>query len=131
MADTPKYKQLAKQLAQHAARQQQLEDELDAVEKNIYRQESVYLSGTGSIVRGFDTYTQSSSAAAAAAGNAPSAAAVPVDDPNRVFSLSSATFVKQLQLQHQQGSGTSSTKWSTCRFFTVSSSFFFFYFYLS
>jgi hypothetical protein len=126
-----KYKQLVKQLKINIAKQDKLEDELDAIENTIYKRESVYLGSTANIIKGFDSYTgssgshphghysninngivpsnrnnlagienistQASAAAALAAG-----ANVSVLDNNRIFSLSSATFVKQINNMNKE-----------------------------
>ncbi|GAV28693.1 hypothetical protein PMKS-002167 [Pichia membranifaciens] len=108
-----KYKQLVKQLKQNIAKQEKLEDEIDTIEHAIYNKESVYLASTASIIKGFDSYMSSdhnysslnngtadsstaSDAASAAAITAAAAANISVLDNNRIFSLSSATFVKQI-----------------------------------
>jgi hypothetical protein len=91
MPDVKEYEQLKKQLQQAILRKKQLDQKITAIEEQIFQKESTYLSEShGSIVRGFESLKQKKKPL--------------FTDDDRVFSLSSYTFVRHLQKQDEEES---------------------------
>lgn len=84
--------QIAQQLRTQITRQGKLEDELNALEHAIFARESVYLALTGSVVRGFNEEKDREKDR---------------DKDNRIFSLSSATYVHQIKNKSNDNNGNS------------------------
>ena len=86
--------QIAQQLRTQITRQGKLEDELNALEHAIFARESVYLALTGSVVRGFNEEKDREKDR-------------DKDKDNRIFSLSSATYVHQIKNKSNDNNGNS------------------------
>lgn len=93
MPDVKEYEALKKQLQAAILRKKQLDQRLTQLEDEIYTKESAYLSEShGSIVRGFDALKQKKKGQ------------LLFTDDDRIFSLSSHTYVKHLQKQDEEDS---------------------------
>lgn len=105
-----RYEATKKALKSGIAKKRQIDRALTDIESQIFLFEGSYLATTaasgGNIVKGFDGYLKSTatggySSKAAAAALAASAADVPIED--RMFSQSSATYTRSLQLKANEG----------------------------
>ncbi|CCF59137.1 hypothetical protein KAFR_0G01040 [Kazachstania africana CBS 2517] len=121
------YEGLREKLNKTLLQKKQLEDEFDALQQEIYDKETEYFSNRtiatasgalkhvstpGNIIKGFDGFTKSHShhhhgGTASAASSSLNLNSLntnsdfPIENSDRIFSLSSATFIKQLQQQQQ------------------------------
>ncbi|CEP22464.1 unnamed protein product [Cyberlindnera jadinii] len=92
MPDIKEYEQLKKQLQQAILKKKQLDQRITLIEEDIFQKESAYLAqSNGSIVRGFENLKQQKKRPL-------------FTDDDRVFSLSSYTFVRHLQKQDDDDS---------------------------
>ncbi|BAO41973.1 chromatin modification-related protein EAF6 [Kluyveromyces marxianus] len=96
------YERLRKKLRDALQEKKQLEAKWDALEQEIYDKETAYLSQKpssrmGNILMGFQGFNKNSSAQQILSDHSHSSHAHTLDDNDRIFSLSSALFVKQLQ----------------------------------
>lgn len=100
-AKIAEYEDLKKQLQEAILRKKNLDKELQVLEEEIFHKEGIYLQDNtnGTILRGFDTLNKLN---AASTNNASSSAAnkkgkQQYSEEDRVFSLSSNTYVRHLQ----------------------------------
>ncbi|ONH68552.1 Chromatin modification-related protein EAF6 [Cyberlindnera fabianii] len=102
MTDIREYEALKKQLQQAILKKKTLDKQLTNIEEEIYARETTYLSepSGGNIVRGLEALTKgnpSSSAGGSALKKRPL-----FTDDDRIFSLSSHTFVRHLQKSNER-----------------------------
>ncbi|MCJ1306534.1 hypothetical protein MMC25_000177 [Agyrium rufum] len=95
----PYYEKLKRDLHETIHKKRVLDKNLAALEEQIYRFEGTYLeeTGAGNIIKGFENYIKGSTATTAASaggGTSTRRKGNPVDH-DRVFSRSSASFMKQ------------------------------------
>ncbi|CDO94374.1 unnamed protein product [Kluyveromyces dobzhanskii CBS 2104] len=101
------YEKLKKELRDALAQKKQLESNWSALEQAVYDQETEYLSRKpsskmGNILMGFQGFNKSSSAQQILSDHSHSSNAQPLDDNDRIFSLSSYLFAKQLADSNHQ-----------------------------
>lgn len=96
------YEQLKQRLREALEEKKKLEAQWDSLEQEIYDKETEYLSQKpsaklGNIILGFQGFNKNNSAQQVLSEHSHSSNGITLDDKDRVFSLSSALFVKQLQ----------------------------------
>ncbi|CCH62745.1 hypothetical protein TBLA_0I00860 [Henningerozyma blattae CBS 6284] len=113
-AERAHYEQLKKSLRQSLTMKKQLQDDLDRLQQQIYDSETLYLNNStsntstngishnyyGNIVKGFEHFTKSHGHGhhgSNANGNNANGVDLAFNDNDRIFSLSSASYVKQLE----------------------------------
>ncbi|ANZ73319.1 BA75_00990T0 [Komagataella pastoris] len=95
------YEKLKKELHQKVLKKKQMDDELTAIEEDIFNMETAYLtnnSSYGNIIKGFENFTKSSHS-----NNNPAARKrYQFTDNDRIFSLSSSTYVRHLKKLNEE-----------------------------
>ena len=89
------YEKLKKELKDLIAKKRVVDKNLNNLEENVYKHEGAYLEDTqhGNIIRGFDNYLKGSVNRRKTTAN----------DTDRLFSLSSATYLRTLQRDASMG----------------------------
>jgi len=90
------YEKLKKQLQQAILKKKALDKQVTQIEEEIFQKETIYLSesNNSNIVRGFDNLNKS-------ANNNVNKKKLVFTDDDRIFSLSSYTFVRHLQKKNE------------------------------
>ncbi|CAG99320.1 Eaf6p [Kluyveromyces lactis] len=101
------YEKLKKKLRDALVQKKQLEAKWNSLEQEVYDKETEYLSQKpssrmGNILLGFQGFNKSSSAQQILSDHSHSSNAQPLDDNDRIFSLSSYLFAKQLAASNHQ-----------------------------
>ncbi|CDK27076.1 unnamed protein product [Kuraishia capsulata CBS 1993] len=93
------YEKLKKKLHQRIQDKRNLDKQLTQLEEEIFNKETLYLSEAtyGNIIKGFDNFTKSASAQQAKKK-------MVFGDEDRIFSLSSSTYVRHLKKVNNGGS---------------------------
>lgn len=92
------YETLKKKLRESVTRRNQLEDEIAKKEEEIYSKETQYLAdGTmhGNIIKGFENFSKTGSSSSSSSRSK----RIQFGDEDRIFSLSSSTYVMHLRRQ--------------------------------
>ncbi|VEU20248.1 DEKNAAC101135 [Brettanomyces naardenensis] len=96
------YDALKKKLKESIAKRNNLDDELTKIEENIFSKETQYLAdGTthGNIIKGFENFSKTNSSSSTRVKK------IQFTDEDRIFSLSSSTYVTQLRKLQAGGDG--------------------------
>ncbi|KAF2196840.1 NuA4-domain-containing protein [Delitschia confertaspora ATCC 74209] len=96
----PYYEKLRRELRDTLQKKRLLDQSLAQLEENILRVETSYLEETsaGNIIKGFDNYIKGSTTISAAGGGGPGAGGrrkAAVSEADRIFSRSSASFLRE------------------------------------
>lgn len=93
------YEKLKKQLQQAILKKKTLDKQITQIEEDIFQKETTYLSesNNSNIVRGFESLNKLN----AAANNNVNKKKLVFTDDDRIFSLSSHTFVRHLQKKNE------------------------------
>lgn len=94
------YEKLKKQLQQAILKKKTLDKQITQIEEDIFQKETTYLSesNNSNIVRGFENLNKLN---AAANSNSVNKKKLVFTDDDRIFSLSSHTFVRHLQKKNE------------------------------
>ncbi|KAF2118370.1 histone acetyltransferase subunit NuA4-domain-containing protein [Lophiotrema nucula] len=93
----PHYERLRRDLREALQKKRQIDAALAAIEDNIYRHETGYLEETtaGNIIKGFDNYIKGATTTSTAGGaGTATRRKAPISDVDRIFSRSSASFLR-------------------------------------
>jgi len=94
----PYYEKLRRDLRETLQKKRILDQSIATLEENIYRQETTYLEETtaGNIIKGFDNYIKGSTGASTlgTGGGTATRRKAGITDADRIFSRSSASFVR-------------------------------------
>lgn len=94
-----RYNKMRKQLKESITKRNALEEEVTKLEEDIYDKETQYLEDgviNGNIVKGFQNFSKTSSSSTSRARK------IQFSDEDRIFSLSSSTYVTHLQRMKQE-----------------------------
>ncbi|MCJ1344572.1 hypothetical protein MMC31_002775, partial [Peltigera leucophlebia] len=97
----PYYEKLKRDLRETLTKKKLLDKNMAALEEQIYRYEGAYLeeTGAGNIVKGFDNYVKGSTTSGTGGGSAGGASTrrkATIVDQDRLFSRSSASFMREV-----------------------------------
>lgn len=90
------YEKLKKQLHQQIINKRNLDKELTTLEEDIFNKETTYFENStyGNIIKGFENFTKNSSSSS-------NRKKVSYTDDDRIFSLSSSTYVRHLKKMNE------------------------------
>lgn len=97
LAKQVEYEKLKKQLHQQIINKRNLDKELTQLEEDIFNKETQYFGNStyGNIIKGFDNFTKGSSSS--------NRKKIQFSDDDRIFSLSSSTYVRHLKKLEEHG----------------------------
>ncbi|GMM38659.1 Eaf6 protein [Saccharomycopsis crataegensis] len=105
-AKQTEYEKLKKKLHQSILDKKNIDKELTQIEEDIYGKETLYLTNTyhhsyGNIIKGFDNFLKTGGQSAGHHSGLSSRRRTSFTDDDRIFSLSSAVYVKHLQRKNR------------------------------